>query len=224
MAHIHLPDGAFSIYWAAVWFAVAAVVIGILIWRYRKVYEFDISSLSKAAILAAFAFAVFQIEVPIFGGVHLSLTPLLGIMLGPLLGCASVLVVNVFSAALGHGGWSLIGANFLINSIEVTASFFLFLLFSRTIKNKFSQSTFSVMIALIIGNIATMAVVGVSGIQGSYLTSTEIVQNLLPLVTLNLIVAVIEALITGFTVVYISQVKPDLLPNTKMKKVGGGSH
>ena len=77
------------------------------------------------------------------------------------------------------------------------------------------------MIALVIGNLATVAVIGVSGIQGSSLASVEIVQNLFPSITLNLVVAVMEALITGFTVAYISQVKPDLLPNRKMKTAGG---
>jgi len=217
MAHIHLPDGAFSIQWVIIWFAVAALVIGAVIIRYRRSYTNDVSKLSIASVLTALAFAIFQIEIPLFGGVHLNLTPLLGIILGPVLGIMSTLVVNIFSAALGHGGWSLLGANFLVNSLEVVVGYCIFMLLKNKIKSNFSLASFSALIALTMGNVMMVAIIGISGIQGSSLTSIEIIQNLLPLVMLNLAVAVVESTITGFTVSYSSKVKPDLLPSYKQK-------
>lgn len=86
MAHIHLPDGAFSLQWVITWFAASLALMGVLVWRYRKTSNIDVSKLSTASILTALAFAIFQIEIPLFGGVHLNLTPLLGILLGPVLG------------------------------------------------------------------------------------------------------------------------------------------
>ncbi|MEM2112022.1 MAG: energy-coupling factor ABC transporter permease, partial [Candidatus Bathyarchaeia archaeon] len=138
MAHIHLPDGAFQLQWVIFWFAIASSIIVLLVLKYRRNHYFDINKLSRAAILATFTFAIFQVEAPFFGGLHLSFTPLLGITLGPILGCASILVVNIFSAALGHSGWSILGANFLINSIEVTISYALFLLFEKFTKSSFA--------------------------------------------------------------------------------------
>ena len=217
MAHIHLPDGAFSIQWVIIWFAVAALVIGAVIIRYRRSYTNDVSKLSIASVLTALTFAIFQIEIPLFGGVHLNLTPLLGIILGPVLGIMSTLVVNIFSAALGHGGWSLLGANFLVNSLEVVVGYCIFMLLKNKIKSNFSLASFSALIALTMGNVMMVAIIGISGIQGSSLTSIEIIQNLLPLVMLNLAVAVVESTITGFTVSYSSKVKPDLLPSYKQK-------
>lgn len=211
MAHIHLPDGAFSMLWVITWFAASLALTGILVWRYRKSSSISISKLSTASILTALAFAIFQIEIPLFGGVHLNLTPLLGILLGPVLGCSAALIVNIFSAALGHGGWSMIGANFLINSVEVVVSYYLFVAFSRLIKSRFSQAGTSTVLALTAGNFVMVGIIVVSGIQGSSLTSLEIAENLIPLMIMNLALAVVEGIVTAFAVAYAARTKPELL-------------
>jgi cobalt/nickel transport system permease protein len=211
MAHIHLPDGAFSMLWVITWFAFSSALMSILIWRYRKNSSIDISKLSTASILTALAFAIFQIEIPLFGGAHLNFTPLLGILLGPMLGCSAALIVNIFSAALGHGGWSMIGANFLINSVEVVAGYYLFIAFSKLIKSRFSQAGISTVLALTAGNFVMLGIIVVSGIQGSALTSLEIAQNLVPLMVINLALAVVEGIVTAFVVGYAAKMKPELL-------------
>jgi cobalt/nickel transport system permease protein len=218
MAHIHLPDGAFSIVWVITWFAASLTLIGVLIWRYRRSSNVSISKLSTASILTALAFAIFQIEIPLFGGVHLNLTPLLGILLGPVLGCSAALIVNIFSAALGHGGWSMIGANFLINSVEVVVGYYLFIAFSRLIKSRFAQAGITTVLALTAGNFVMVGVIVISGIQGSALTSFEIAENLIPLVIINFALAVVEGIVTAFAVAYAARIKPELL---QVKPVGG---
>lgn len=212
MAHIHLPDGAFSIVWVITWFVVSFVFMGILILRYRRSSNVSIGKLSTASILTALVFAIFQIEIPLFGGVHLNLTPLLGILLGPVLGCSAALIVNIFSAALGHGGWSMIGANFLVNSVEVVAGYFLFIALSKLIKSRFAQAGISTVLALTAGNFVMVGIIAISGIQGSALTSVEIAQNLIPLMVINLALAVVEGIVTAFAVGYAAKVKPELLP------------
>jgi cobalt/nickel transport system permease protein len=214
MAHIHLPDGAFSLLWVVIWFACSAVLMGMLVWTYRKGSSVDVGKLSTASILTALAFAAFQIEIPLFGGVHLNLTPLLGILLGPVLGCSSAFIVNIFSAALGHGGWSMIGANFLINSVEVVVGYYLFIAFSRLIKSRFSQAGISAVLALTAGNFVMVGIIVVSGIQGSALTSLEIAENLIPLMIINLALAVVEGVVTAFAVGYAARIKPELLQAT----------
>jgi cobalt/nickel transport system permease protein len=211
MAHIHLPDGAFSILWVTIWFMASLVLMTILVLRYRKSNSIDIGKLSIASILTALTFAIFQIEIPLFGGVHLNLTPLLGILLGPVLGCSAALIVNIFSAALGHGGWSMIGANFLINSVEVVAAYYLFKTLGRLIKSRFSQAGISTVLALTAGNLVMVGIILVSGIQGSALTSLEIAKNLVPLMIINLALAVVEGVVTAFAVEYAARIKPELL-------------
>jgi cobalt/nickel transport system permease protein len=211
MAHIHLPDGAFSMLWVITWFAASLGLMGLLVWRYRKSGSLSVGRLSTASILTALAFAIFQIEIPLFGGVHLNLTPLLGILLGPVLGCSSALIVNIFSAALGHGGWSMVGANFLINSVEVVVGYYLFIAFARLIKSSFSQAGISTVLALTAGNFVMVGIIVVSGIQGSALTSLEIAENLVPLMIINLALAVVEGVVTAFAVAYAARIKPELL-------------
>jgi cobalt/nickel transport system permease protein len=218
MAHIHLPDGAFSIVWVITWFAASLALMGVLIWRYRRSSNVSISKLSTASILTALAFAIFQIEIPLFGGVHLNLTPLLGILLGPVLGCSAALIVNIFSAALGHGGWSMIGANFLINSVEVVVGYYLFIAFSRLIKSRFAQAGISTILALTAGNFVMVGIIVISGIQGSALTSFEVAENFIPLVIINFALAVVEGIVTAFAVAYAARIKPELL---QVKPAGG---
>jgi cobalt/nickel transport system permease protein len=211
MAHIHLPDGAFSLPWVIIWFGASLALMSILVWRYRKTSSIDISKLSIGSILTAFAFAIFQIEIPLFGGVHLNLTPLLGILLGPVLGCSAALIVNIFNAALGHGGWSMIGANFLINSVEVIVGYYLFIASARLVKSRFSQAGISTVLALTTGNLVMVGIIVVSGIQGSALTSLTIAKNLIPLAIINLALAVVEGVVTAFAVTYAARVRPELL-------------
>jgi cobalt/nickel transport system permease protein len=218
MAHIHLPDGAFSMPWVMTWFAASLILMAILVWRYHQAGSIDISRLSTASIMTALAFAIFQIEIPLFGGVHLNLTPLLGIILGPVLGCSSALIVNIFSAALGHGGWSMIGANFLINSVEVVAGYYLFIAFSRLIKSRFSQAGISTVLALTAGNFVMVGIIAVSGIQGSARTCVETAENLVPLMIINLALAVVEGIVTAFAVGYAARMKPELL---QVQSAGG---
>ena len=114
MAHIHLPDGSFTLFWVLVWWICALALIGAAI-RLARRGGLDSRKITVAAFVTAAAFAVFQLEVPLFGGVHLNLTPLIGILVGPVLGSLVVFIVNILSAATGHGGWGLIGANILVN-------------------------------------------------------------------------------------------------------------
>jgi cobalt/nickel transport system permease protein len=219
MAHIHLPDGTFSMQWVAIWFALSAFLMGLLVKKYHRNGGFDIGKLSTASILTALAFAIFQIEIPLFGGVHLNLTPLLGIVLGPVLGCSSALIVNIFSAALGHGGWSMLGANFLVNSAEVVVSYYLFNALAKLIRSRFSQTGISTILALTVGNFVMVGIITVSGIQGTTLTSLQIAENLLPLSIVNIALALVEGVVTAFAVTYIARVKPELL--SKTEQIGG---
>jgi cobalt/nickel transport system permease protein len=62
--------------------------------------------------------------------------------------------------------------------------------------------------ALFLGNIAMMAVILVSGIQGK--ESVEL-SELSVLAAANIAMAVVEAFVTGYIVAYIERVRPDML-------------
>jgi cobalt/nickel transport system permease protein len=167
--------------------------------------------ITVAAFVTAASFAVFQVQVPLFGGVHMNLTPLIGILAGPVLGSLIVFIVNVLSAAIGHGGWGLIGANVLVNFSEVLTAWLAFRGLERVVPGLFSRAGIATFAGLFVGNAAMIAIILVSGIQGVTQTSIQILTGLSLLAAVNMGVAVVEAFVTGFIVEYIGKVKPDLL-------------
>ena len=82
MAHIHLPDGSFTLFWVLAWWicALALTAAALVLARRGRPGAREIT---VAAFVTSASFAVFQVEIPFFGGVHLNLTPLIGILAGP---------------------------------------------------------------------------------------------------------------------------------------------
>ena len=211
MAHIHLEDGSFSLTFVILWWAAALVLIGIALFLLRPAAKPDRKRVTLAAFCAAAAFAVFQVSIPIAGGVHLNLTPLIGILAGPVFGVLIVFVTNILSAAVGHGGWGLVGANVLVNVSEVVAAFFIFRYLKRIIPDLFTRAGIATLIGLFIGNCIMIGIILISGIQGVNQPAEQILAGLSLIAAINMGVAIIEALITGLVVAYIGKMRPDLL-------------
>jgi cobalt/nickel transport system permease protein len=216
MAHIHLPDGVFSLQWVIVWWALALIVLAVALLVARR-QTFTTQRLTAAALLAAVSFAIFQVNIPFAGGVHMNLTPLIGILAGPAIGSLVVLVVNILSAAIGHGGWGLIGANSLVNISEVTSAYYLFYYATRRFE-LFTRGAVAAFGGLLVGNVLSVLIIVISGIQGSTLSGSALFVYILQVPLLNLIVAVGEAIVTGFVVEYLGRVRPDMLA---LRKVAG---
>jgi cobalt/nickel transport system permease protein len=125
MAHIHLGEGTFPVWALALWTTIGVVLISAIVYRIRK-GSIKTHQIALAGIGAAASFAVFQLNIPVWGGIHMNLTGLVGIIAGPLLGALIALVVNIFSAALGHGAVGLLGANTLVNASEAIVAYYAF--------------------------------------------------------------------------------------------------
>jgi len=210
VAHIHLPDGSFTLSWVLLWWICALALIGVALVLARR-RRLGPREITVAAFVTAASFAVFQVEIPLFGGVHMNLTPLIGILAGPVLGSLIVFIVNILSAATGHGGWGLIGANVLVNFSEVITGYLTFRALKRVTSSLFSRAGVATFAALFVGNIAMIGIILVSGIQGVTQTSLQILTGLSLIAAVNMGVAVVEAFVTCFIVEYIGKVKPDLL-------------
>lgn len=208
MAHIHLEDGSFYLQWVIIWTIVALIIIGICVLWLRNVRKMDSKTVTLAALCTAATFAVFQIEIPVFGGVHLSLTPLVGILVGPAVGGIIVLIVNIFSAAIGHEGWGIIGANSIVNMVEVVSAFFIYTWMARSLKIKALYAAgIATFTGLFLGNAAMIGIILISGIQGK-----DVVLGELSLIAAaNIVMAIIEAFVTAYIVAYIQKVRPDML-------------
>jgi cobalt/nickel transport system permease protein len=211
MAHIHLEDGAFSLFWVIVWWAAAIMIVGISLYLLRSEKRTDSRKITIAAFCTAATFAIFQVEIPVAGGIHLSITPLVGILTGPAIGCLIVFVVNIMNAAIGHGGWSMIGANTLVNFTEVLVAFSLFFLLGKVTKSPFARAAAATFGALVCGTIVMVGIILVSGVQGVTQSPASVLAGLSLVIAINLAVAVVEAMITGFVVTFLQRVRPDIL-------------
>src|SRR5665647_3386850 len=123
MAHIHFPDGVLPIQWVLFWWllALALLVVALIVTRKQAI---PTQRLAIAGMLAAVSFAVFQIDIPFAGGVHMNLTPLIGILAGPGIGSLIIISVTVMSAGVGRGGGWRVRANTLANFSEITVAFY----------------------------------------------------------------------------------------------------
>jgi cobalt/nickel transport system permease protein len=237
MVHVHLPEGSLPLFWVIVWTIVAAAIVGGCIFWLRKWKRIDSRLITLAGLLTAATFVAFQVPVPVpvpfVGSVHLSLTPLIGMIAGPGIGGIIVLIVNIFSAAIGHGGWGLIGTNVIVNMVEVIVAFGLFRWLYRSLKMKvFGSAAAATFLGLFAGNLAMIAIILISGIQGAgapdahdhehALTEGPLAdahehedaltpESLLFLSLINIATAAAEAIATGYILAYIYKVRPDML-------------
>jgi cobalt/nickel transport system permease protein len=194
-----------------VWWIIALVLIGAALCFLRSGRRKNQNTITIAAFVTAAAFVISQIEIPFFGGVHLNLTPLIGILAGPVLGALVVLVINTLSAAIGHGGWGLIGANVLVNLSEVTIAFLVFRGARGLLPDLFSRAGIATFVGLFCGNLVMVLIILVSGIQGVTQSSSQVLAGLTLIIAVNMGVAIIEALLTGLIVRYIGKIRPDIL-------------
>jgi cobalt/nickel transport system permease protein len=211
MAHIHLQDGALPLPALLMWWALAVVILLVCIWWVRRRRTTDPAIITIAAFCTAAAFAVFQVSLPVFGGVHINLTPLIGILTGPFIGGIVVLIVNLLSAAIGHGGYGMIGANVVLNIVEVTVSYLVFRGLVRITTSVFTRAAVATIVGLVAGNLVMIGIIVASGVQGVTLGLAGMIQGLSLIAAVNLGVAVIEALVTGFIVDRIARARPDLV-------------
>ncbi len=225
MAHVHLEDGAFDIVSVLIWSIAAAALIGLALWR-TKAVRVQTQKLAIGSMAIAVGFAASQIEIPLFGGLHLNLTPLIGILVGPGIGTLCVLVINVFSAAIGHGGWGMIGANTLVNATEVILGYLAYSGLRRGLKlGRFWSGLSAASIALTASAFLAVAIVAISGIQGSSQTKAEILNNMMVFAFANIATGIFEGVVTGYIVSFLGRVRPDLLgdkspANGKTRKAG----
>ena len=211
MAHIHLEDGSFTLLWVIVWWAVAFAIIALALFILRRQGKADNRKITIAAFCTAAAFVLFQVDIPIAGGVHISLTPLIGILTGPVIGLLIVFITNLLSAAIGHGGWGLIGANTLVNFSEVIVAYGIWRGIKSFLPNVFFRAGIATFCGLVMGNVMMIGIILISGIQGVSQSPEQILAGLSLIAAINIGVAVVEALMTGLVVSYLGKMRPDLL-------------
>lgn len=211
MAHIHLQDGAFSLPLMLLWWGVALGILGVCILRLRRGSGMASGELTTAALLTAASFALTQVSLPLFGGIHLSLTPLIGILAGPGTGSVVAFLVNLLSAAMGHGGYGMAGANTLISMGEVACAFLVWRGLRRFRFGAGTAAGISAFLSLALGTALMIGIIAVSGIQGVSQPIGQLLIGLSLLAGINLGAAVAEAAVTALLASLLARIRPDLL-------------
>jgi len=210
MAHIHLGEGSFPLWALVLWTLLGTGLIAAVLYRVRR-GKVRTNQIALAGVGAAASFAIFQLNIPVWGGVHMNLTALVGIIAGPALGALIALVVNIFSAALGHGAVGLLGANVVINAGEAVAAYYIFRTLVRMNWDVFPATASAAITGLSAGAVLMGAIIVISGVNGSALPRADLAVAVAGLVGINVGVAVIEGLLTGFVVQFLASVRPDLV-------------
>lgn len=162
-AHIHLPDGIMPLEWVAVWFIVTAGILVISLYMIRRKGASQ-RQIVLFALLTGLLFIIMQIPIPApLGGTHLNFTPLAGILAGPWFGAIIVFLINIFSAAIGHGGVTVIGANTVILFVEVAVAYFIYLGLKRYLRRRDLSAGIATFTALILSTFLAVVIVTFSG-------------------------------------------------------------
>ncbi len=134
------------------------------------------------------------------------------------------LVANIFSAAIGHGGWSVIGANVLVNASELVTAWAVFRGTAGRAGSVFARGAAATFLALFVGNAVMIGIVLVSGIQGVTAGTGAVASGLLLIGAINLGVGAIEAVVTGYFLAYLARVRPDILGERPVPRPDAGAH
>ncbi len=215
MAHIHLEDGALAIQWVVLWNIVAALILAAAIFLFSRSKP-STRRLAIAAMCTAVGFAVFQIEIPLFGGLHVNLTPFMGILVGPALGTMCVFVINLFSAAVGHGGWGMIGVNTIVNAVEVVIGYYLYRALRVGLsRGRFASAFGATSVALVTSAFLVVVIVAISGIQGADISGERTFASLAIIAVADAATGIAEGVLTGYIVAFIGKIRSDLLSDTE---------
>ncbi|MEM1659231.1 MAG: energy-coupling factor ABC transporter permease [Candidatus Jordarchaeales archaeon] len=160
MAHVHLPDGIMPLEWCVLWFLAAGLLVGLaVIFGGRRL---ELKQRVAAAFLTVIVFVAMLIPVPSpFGGTHMNMTPLAGIVAGPIASALVVLVVSALAALIGHGGVTVLGANMLVLYFECIAAYLVY----RALRGRFGVYVSAFAAVLIPLSLSTLLASGILSVS-----------------------------------------------------------
>jgi cobalt/nickel transport system permease protein len=232
MSHIHIPDGVLPL-----WLVIAGwvVTLGILSFCVKRVRGVSLGQkLPLIGVVSALMIVGMTLEiVPI--AYHINLSVIAGIVLGPALGFIAVFIVDLIVAMFGHGGITAVGLNTLIVGAEVVLGFYLFRALRNSKLSAGPSAALATVFSLILSTSLMIGVVYVSEINAEKIPyidkkhKEEITSPVLDegeaVITNRVNIGafakmvfflgafgwILEAVITGFVIRYVSRVRPDLI-------------
>ncbi len=233
MSHLHLPDGVVPVPWWVLGYLLAGFLLFLAVrWTGDREMRKRLPRLAVVSALMLIAFSVPMGFLP----VHLNLTVLSAVILGPWLGYLSVFLVNLILAMVGHGGITTLGINTVIVGSEVFIGYFTFRCLQGWLKPT-GAALLATVFALVLSGllmigVLTLALAGPGQIltevfhehppgtapdgrrvgqipvaRGDSLVLTRFLSFVLPVAGAGIAV---EALVTALIVGYFLRIRPDL--------------
>jgi cobalt/nickel transport system permease protein len=214
MTHLHIADGVLPPWLWASGLVLALVIAGLASFARRHERA---DRLALLAALSAVMLAAMSIPLGPLG--HLSLAPVVGILLGSGAGFLAALLVNAILALLGHGGLTVVGLNALVLGASTSAARPVYLFVRRWCTPSSAGA-----IAAAISNtlsIAALCVVLLLAARGDHPLAMEnapagAVRNVgrfalysSPFWALGLVA---EAIVASSVLAFLARVRPELLP------------
>jgi cobalt/nickel transport system permease protein len=213
MTHLHIADGVLPPWLWASGLVIALLLAGVLSYAHRH------DRADRLALLAALsAVMLAAMSIPLGPLGHLSLAPVVGILLGPGAGFLAALVVNAILALLGHGGLTVVGLNALVlgSGIAVARPLYLFV-------RRWRAPSSAGAIAATVSNalsIAALCVVLLVATRGGPLAMENAPAGAVahvgrfalyssPFWAIGLVA---EAVVTSSVLAFLARVRPELLP------------
>ena len=209
---MHIPDGYLDSTWSIATYIVSATYIGYAI-KKAEITK-NLERLSLLTVLAAGIFAAQMLNWPLPGGTSLHFVggALAGILLGPLFGSLTLaLVVTIQCLVFHDGGITALGANILnMAIIDVLVGYTMYKIVLKALgpstKTRFIGGFIGGWLGITLAGIACGVEIGLSPSfpYGVYVT--------VPVMGLwHLALGVIEGIITGMVVSYLSTKNPDII-------------
>lgn len=210
---MHMSDGIIDAPTSALFWAVAVVGVGVVIWRART--ELTERTAPMAGLVAAFIFAVQMINFPILPGVsgHLLGGGLAAILVGPYTGALCIAIVLTVQALLfADGGLTALGANITNMALVGTAVGYAVAVALRPLLARHGDAGIGIL-AFVSAWCATVLAASMFVVEyavgGDAVTSLHAVAAYM--FGTHALIGIGEGIITAFTVVAVARARPDLV-------------
>lgn len=211
MTHLHVVDGVLPWWVVALSLVLAGILVGTSLAGRRD--RDRIRFLARTGVMAAALLAT--MSLPLGPGIHLSLAPLAGMMLGPRGGFLAAFLANACLATLGHGGLTAVGVNGLFLGSQAVAGALLFSLLRRPLGVRAAAvvSTAAVLGAAAMAALAALQRLPLdgSGSRGHGHGLEEAAWGAWVVVVLAAAAAILETLVTASVVGFLARVRTDLV-------------
>ena len=217
MSHLHIPDGVLPAWLVLAGWVITALILAFCIYRVRRV---EITrKIPLIGIISALMIVCMTLPIIPFA-YHVNLSVVAGIILGPALAFISIFIVDLIIAMFGHGGITVVGLNTIVIGAEAVLGYYLFLIFKLMLGNYSIgwSAGIAAVLSLILSTTILVLVLYTAHVSPELLVNSE---NANSTVGINVFIKtalallffgwMLEGVITGLVIKYVSGIRPDLI-------------